>query len=183
MHCASTGAPEGGRVIKAMRKGLGSRSSALRNSPAGFGATYRAPGSCPCVQSRIAALSRTVQLTAWWTESPPQPSVRSGPIGTRPRLGLSPNSPQHDAGMRIDPPPSVACAAGITPAATAELAPPDDPPAMREGSHGLRVAPVSLFSVVAVWPNSGEAVLPNTTKPAASIRWTNSEVTGATASR
>ena len=36
--------------------------------------------------------------------------------------------PEKEAGMRIDPPPSEAPAIGKIPAATAEAAPPDDPP-------------------------------------------------------
>ena len=42
----------------------------------------------------------------------------------RPRLGLSPTRPQHDAGMRIDPPPSLAWASGTMPLATAAAEPP-----------------------------------------------------------
>ncbi len=45
-----------------------------------------------------------------------------------PRLGLRPKSPQFAAGMRIEPPPSLACAAGTMPAATAAAAPPEEPP-------------------------------------------------------
>ena len=41
----------------------------------------------------------------------------------RPWLGLSPTRPQHDAGMRIDPPPSLAWANGTIPDATAAAAP------------------------------------------------------------
>ena len=59
----------------------------------------------------------------------------------RPRDGFSPNTPQHAAGIRIDPPPSLACATGKTPEATAAAAPPDEPPAMRVRSQGLRVWP------------------------------------------
>ena len=44
------------------------------------------------------------------------------------RLGFKPKRPQQDAGIRMDPPPSVACAMGRTPAETAAAAPPDDPP-------------------------------------------------------
>jgi len=36
--------------------------------------------------------------------------------------------PQHDAGMRIEPPPSLACAIGTMPEATAPALPPDEPP-------------------------------------------------------
>jgi hypothetical protein len=43
--------------------------------------------------------------------------------------------------MRIDPSPSLACAVGTIPAATADAAPPEEPPAMWSGFHGLRHAP------------------------------------------
>ena len=33
----------------------------------------------------------------------PSTSIMSGPVGTRPRLGLSPTTPQCEAGMRIEP--------------------------------------------------------------------------------
>ena len=46
--------------------------------------------------------------------------------GNRPRDGFSPTSPLHDAGIRIDPPPSLACAIGTTPAATNAPDPDDD---------------------------------------------------------
>ncbi len=72
----------------------------------------------------------------------------SGPDGIRSRDGFSPTRPLQDAGMRTEPPPSVACAIGTMPAATAAPAPPLDPPALRAGSHGLRTGPNSLFSVV-----------------------------------
>ena len=55
----------------------------------------------------------------------------SGPTETRPRAGFSPTSPQHDAGIRIEPPPSLPCATGTIPAATAAAAPPLDPPGVR----------------------------------------------------
>src|SRR5277367_2805935 len=72
--------------------------------------------------------------------------------------------------MRIEPPPSEACAIGRIRAATDAAAPPDDPPAIRSRFHGLRVAPQSLLSVVVVRPNSGLAVLPNIVRPAALAR-------------
>jgi len=52
------------------------------------------------------------------------------------------------------------------PAATAAAAPPDDPPDVWSGFHGLRVAPKSADSVVVVRPNSGVALLPKHTSPA-----------------
>ena len=51
--------------------------------------------------------------------------------GTRPRDGLSPNSPHAADGMRIDPPPSFPCAIGTMPDATAAADPPLEPPAER----------------------------------------------------
>ena len=56
----------------------------------------------------------------------------------RPRDGLIPNSPHTLDGIRIDPPPSLPCAAGARPAATAAAAPPLDPPADLLRSHGVR---------------------------------------------
>ncbi|MNF08176.1 hypothetical protein D3C80_2085290 [compost metagenome] len=70
--------------------------------------------------------------------------------------------------MRIEPPPSVAWAAGMMPAATAAAAPPEEPPALYAKFQGLRVCPQSSDSVVVVRPNSGDAVLPKGTTPAAS---------------
>ena len=78
-------------------------------------------------------------MSAPFVVEPAQLSPTCGPLLTRPRLGLSPTRPQHEAGMRIDPPPSLACATGTIPEATAAAAPPLEPPAERVGSHGLRV--------------------------------------------
>ena len=86
--------------------------------------------------------------------------------------GLIPNSPQHDAGIRIEPPPSLPCDAGASPAATAAAAPPLEPPDVREVSQGLRQGPFSSDSVTAVSPSSGVFVLPMTTKPASFSRRT-----------
>ena len=47
---------------------------------------------------------------------------------TRPRLGLRPTRPQAAAGMRIEPPPSLAWAIGNAPAATSAAEPPEDAP-------------------------------------------------------
>src|SRR5436305_6822316 len=121
--------------------------------------------------SRNAAASRTD------TESGPICDSSSDPLTygadeTRPRDGLIPKSPQHEAGMRTDPPPSEPCASGSTPAATAAAAPPEDPPGVRSRSNGLRHAPFSADSVTAVLPNSGVFDLPITTNPASFIRRT-----------
>ncbi len=91
---------------------------------------------------------------------------------TRPRLGLSPTRPQQAAGMRIEPPPSLPCAIGTIPAATAAAEPPEEPPGVRAWSQGLRVTPVWRGSVVGRIPNSGMLVMPMTTKPASRSRRT-----------
>ncbi len=65
----------------------------------------------------------------------------SGPSEMRWRVGLRPTSPFCAAGMRIDPPPSFACAIGTIPDATAAPEPPLEPPALCSVFHGLRVAP------------------------------------------
>src|SRR6201990_3189358 len=85
-------------------------------------------GSGPPTASIITALSTTLMLTTWLQEKPPQPSPRSGPSGMRARVVFMPNRPQAEAGIRIEPPPSLACATGSTRAATAADAPPDEPP-------------------------------------------------------
>src|SRR5262245_49595882 len=114
----------------------------------------------------MAALSRTERVSTWLTARLPQPSPASGPEGLRARVGFKPNRPQHEAGMRIEPPPSLPCAIGTTRAATTTAAPPDDPPGVRSRSHGLRVTPVRLVSVEAAMPNSGVVVLPKIASPA-----------------
>jgi hypothetical protein len=48
--------------------------------------------------------------------------------GLRARVGFNPNTPDAEARMRIEPPPSLACATGRMRAATAAPAPPDEPP-------------------------------------------------------
>src|SRR5829696_4164706 len=127
---------------------------------------YGSPGSGPASTSRTAALSRTVRLTHPSVDAPPQPSPACGPREIRPRDGFSPKRPQHDAGMRIEPPPSDAWATATMPAATAAAEPPDEPPAVWSSAHGLWVGPNDIGSVVGVLPNSGVLVRPSTTKPA-----------------
>src|SRR5436853_908753 len=85
----------------------------------------------------------------------------------RPREGFKPTSPHSLAGIRIDPPPSLACAAGTSPAATAAAEPPLEPPVERLVSHGLRLGPYASGSVVGSVPSSGVFVFPRKTKPAA----------------
>src|SRR4051812_11545660 len=120
--------------------------------------------------SRAAAVSRTDRVTTPSIVAPAQPSPTSGPWLTRARVGLSPTSPHSLAGMRIEPPPSLACAIGTSPAATAEAEPPEDPPVECAGFHGLRAGGLQAGSVVTVVPNSGTLVRPRKTNPASRKR-------------
>jgi len=69
-----------------------------------------------------------------------QPSVRRS-FGTRPGEGRKPTMPQNAAGMRSEPPVSEPVQSGSMPVASATAEPPDEPPQVRAGSNGLRVAP------------------------------------------
>src|SRR5207302_11505552 len=101
----------------------------------------------------------------------------------RARDGFRPTTPHSLAGMRIEPPPSLACAAGTMPAATAAAEPPLEPPVERLGSQGLRVGPYASGSVVGSVPISGAFVLPRNTNPAARSRAAVFESWGATKPR
>src|SRR5438067_5565365 len=80
----------------------------------------------------------------------------------RPTVGLKPTTPQNAAGRITEPLLCEPIAAGTTPAATAAADPIDEPPGVRVGSHGLRVAPGVMYASSAVM------VLPSTIAPAAS---------------
>jgi hypothetical protein len=78
------------------------------------------------VAANIAAESRTEWESTWFTD---RAITRMSSLpARRPREGLKPNRPQQAAGMRIEPPPSLAWAIGTTPEAVAAAAPPDEPP-------------------------------------------------------
>src|SRR5689334_2094798 len=62
-------------------------------------------------------------------------------VDTSPYVGLSPTTPQHAAGMRIDPPVSVPVAASASPSTKAAAEPPDEPPAVSEGDRGFGTTP------------------------------------------
>src|SRR4051812_23236715 len=87
-------------------------------------------------------------------------SGAQGAMDTRPRDGLRPNTPQQDAGIRMEPAPSLPWEMGQRPAARAAAAPPLDPPVERLVSHGFRQTPFSSDSVVPMEPSSGTFVFP-----------------------
>jgi hypothetical protein len=156
--------------VIAIRIRPGSRVAACANGSGGGGAHEESPGSGPDSRSSSAAVSATVRVSTPSVARNDSPSV--GAIEIRPRAGLSPTRPQQAAGMRIEPPPSLPCAIGSIPDATAAAAPPDEPPGVRSRSHGLRVGPLRRDSVLGRIPYSGSAVLPTITKPASRRRRT-----------
>ena len=60
-----------------------------------------------------------------------------------------PNTPDSDAGMRTEPPPSLPSASGTMRAATAAAEPALEPPGVSAGFHGLRVVGNS-----GLWPTA-----------------------------
>src|SRR5262249_60734233 len=93
----------------------------------------------PGAPRRVRAMGRSAPTPA----PPPGP----GPEDPRPRVGLIPNSPHTLAGIRIEPPPSLPCANGSSPAETAAAAPPLEPPADRPVSQGQRAGGATSGSV------------------------------------
>ena len=142
-----------------------------KTTPAG-GNDARSRSSGPDTTSRWRAASATVVTIAPNTDV--FDSCAPG-CGIRPYDGLNPGRPQNAPGMRVEPPPSEAVANGTMPAATAAAEPPLDPPGVRDGFHGLRVTPHAGVAVMQVEPNSGAAVLPIGTAPAARSRATCTE--------
>ena len=69
----------------------------------------------------------------------------------------------------MDPPPSLACAMGTTPAATNAAEPDDDAPAVCSGFHGLRTGPILGCSAEPLNPNSDICVLPKRIQSGAQI--------------
>ncbi len=86
-------------------------------------------------------MSRTVRETQSSTVSPVIMSPISGPSVVRWRVVFSPTRPLALAGIRIEPPPSLAWATGTIPEATAAPEPPLEPPVVCSVFQGLRLAP------------------------------------------
>ena len=73
-------------------------------------------------------------------------SVPGGPgmwprSGINPNDGFSPKTPQKFAGWRTEPAMSLPSSRPVKPAASAAAEPPDEPPGVSSGFHGLRVTP------------------------------------------
>ena len=145
--------PGGGDVVLRHEcRSTTDRRDAARPSPA---ASARCPS--PCASSASHRCSCRTASATWL-------------CGMTPLLCFSPTMPLAAAGMRVEPPPSVAMPIGPMPAATATAAPPLDPPDVCSALQALRVRPNSGASVSALWPNSGVVVLPNRIAPADFMR-------------
>ena len=75
------------------------------------------------------------------------------------------------AGWRMEPPVSEPRAPGTMPEATAAAEPPEEPPAVRVVSQGLRVGPKMERSVPEPMANSSRLALPMMMAPALMRRW------------
>src|SRR5215471_4472640 len=104
------------------------------------------PGWLPAIASSRSAASATVLASGPSVDRPARSGI-IGPCEIRPRVGLIPKSPHTLDGMRIEPPPSLPCAAGASPDDTAAAAPPLDPPADRVRSQGVRAGGPIFVSV------------------------------------
>src|SRR5882724_6962077 len=137
-----------------MRFGLLPARAADRNEVGSEGSDNGSAGCSPLIASSNSARSSTLRAIGPWT-----PRLRSileaGVCATRPILGRMPTTPQKLAGFRSEPPMSVPWASHAMPVASATAAPPEEPEADRDRSHGLRVAPNTSLNVLAPAPNSG----------------------------
>src|SRR3954452_12217001 len=89
-----------------------------------------------------------------------------------PLLCFSPTTPLQAAGIRVEPPPSVAIASGAMPLAAATAAPPLEPPDERSALLAVQVRPNSGEPGGVLLRNSGVVVLPIRTRPQARSRAT-----------
>jgi hypothetical protein len=137
-----------------------------------FSTSSTARSGRPAITDSSSAQSATVVASGPFSAmSNHEPLPNSA--GTVPNPGLMPARPVHAAGIRMEPIPSLPCAAATMPADTAAALPPDEPPGLRLGSQGLRVMPAGE-SVVANMHSSGTLVSPTTIAPAArSLRTTS----------
>src|SRR5580658_4345815 len=164
--------------IAARRSFFGRLPTAALNGSLAGGAQYGSPTTGPAIASRNSATSRTDLAIGPLVANPAHASPDTGENDTRPREGFRPTAPQQLEGIRIEPPPSLPSASGLSPATVAHAAPPLDPPAVCSRFHGLRAGGHSPPSVVGRPPNSGVAVLPSRTPPALRMRTVTSPSSG-----
>ena len=150
------------------RCGVGREQSRLLRRTAGWEAARS-----PCRRCRDHVSRRGVRHCHVRSGSrnarPTSPSVAHWPKGDPALTRLQPDEAAADAGMRIEPPPSLAWATAPSPT---RLPPPRRRSSHRGWvmSHGLCVAPHATGSVVGTLPSSGLLVRPAITSPAARCR-------------
>src|SRR5260370_7371105 len=142
-----------------MRFGPLPERAADRNDAGSEGNDSGSAGCSPLMASSSSARSSTFRAIG-----PCTPRLRSilatGVFATRPTLGLMPTTPQKLAGLRSEPPMSEPCASQAIPVASATAAPPEDPAADRDVSHGLRAPPTTSLKILAPAPTSAPLDLP-----------------------
>ena len=153
-----------------------------RTLPAGGGAASASPSTVPCITSSISALSLTVRASAPYTLSPSQPSRPAASRRARGSASSRPGRSRRRGSGSSRRRPSRSRTATM-PAATAAAEPPEDPPGVREGSHGLRVIPFASLAVQGKIISSGTLVIPIGIAPAARSRRTASASARAAAAR
>src|SRR5207302_6842237 len=87
-----------------------------------------------------------------------RPAGSTNLLGTLSGDGRRPTIPQHEAGMRIDPPMSVPIPTVAMPAATAAALPPLEPPGVMPSLQGLLVAGKMALVVPTAAASSGRFV-------------------------
>src|SRR4051812_18745167 len=150
--------------------------SATLIGPFGFGPTSGAGTHQGSRGSRWLITSSASLTSATWRASGPCADIRCASIGRSatalplkagmgPCVGLMVATPLQCAGQRNEPPMSLPWAMVPMPAATAEPAPPEEPPQVMSGSQGLSVSPCRGLSVKPRNENSGVLVRPMTIAP------------------
>src|SRR6516162_7199115 len=137
-----------------MRFGFLPERTAERNEDGSEGSESGSAGCSPLIASSNSARSSTLRAIGPCTVRL-RSILNAGLCATRPMLGRRPTTPQKLAGLRSEPPMSVPWASQAVPTASATAAPPEEPEADRDRSHGLRVAPKTSLKVLAPAPNSG----------------------------
>ena len=95
------------------------------------GNTNGASNCSTCIAFSNVHVSRTDFVKAKCTLAPCHPRYPPGPTGILPREVFKPIKPLKLAGIRIDPPPSLAVTIGTIPAFNAAAAPPLEPPGFK----------------------------------------------------
>ncbi len=184
-----TTAPSASRIVRAASQAAVQPSGATGSTPkparASASSTSRSTASTPASVSRPMrsgtdaagvneGSSRRMPATRPATSRAIGPTVsRLGASGhtpsseTRPCVVFRPATPQHAAGVRIDPPVSDPNATSASSSATATADPLDDPPGMTAGSSGLRGVPYQRFTPLPPIASSTRFVLPTMRAPAA----------------